>query len=985
MLESQDHEQAVKRIGKELYSLVGREIPSVFQTKRWISGALDWAMKDEDFKVRLFRFIDVLPSLKSDTLMARILSEYFSSENTPTILKQAVKRLNGAGFLKGMAAGGVKMAVESMALQFIAGRNSKEGIAALLDLRRSGLAFSVDVLGEEVLSEKEVDQHRDTYLALLRDLHEAMAAQPRDSLLDHDPFGELPTWDVSYKLTSFYSQLDPMAWESSLERTLQALNPVLDAIRDFGGSFTIDMEQYYLKDFTLEFFKRLLIERPDLPFPGVVIQAYLRDSEQDVGELIRFAKDAKRRILVRLVKGAYWDYETVVNTQVGWPIPVFTVKADADARYEALTRALLENTTHIRPAIGTHNIRSISNAAAHAERLGLPKEAYEFQMIFGMAEPIRAALVKMGYRVRIYAPVGDLIPGMAYLIRRLLENTYDDSFLRRAFYEGEEIDTLLEKPAPSPADEPPRVPEFANEPPMDFSQGANRTRMANALAARKSQLGKPYPIVVNGRSRLTSTTKASVNPARPEEVVGVIHQATSGDVDAAVHAAREFSREWAGYSVERRANFLFAAAAEARKRRFDLMALEVYEVGKAWKEADGDVAEAIDHLEYYGREAIRIMQRIKLGNYPGEDNRSVYEPLGVAAVISPWNFPIAIPMGMISAALVTGNCVVFKPSSPAAVCGWAIAELFSKVGLPPGALQFIPGPGDEAGDHLMRHPGVDLVAFTGSKDVGLKILKAAADVPDDAKGIKRVIAEMGGKNAVIVDETADLDEAVKGVRDSALGFQGQKCSACSRVIIVGHNAEEFNDRLREAILSLNIGPPERPENTFGPLIDSSAVNKVEYYKRSAEQEGNVILSMEVNSEAGGSGFYHGPCVVTSLPRDAAALKDEIFGPLLVILRTETLDEAIRIANDSPYALTGGLYSRSPEAVEKVKREFRCGNLYINRKITGALVGRQPFGGFGMSGVGTKAGGPDYLKQFVNEKIIAENTLRRGFAPSADKL
>ena len=417
-----------------------------------------------------------------------------------------------------------------------------------------------------------------------------------------------------------------------------------------------------------------------------------------------------------------------------------------------------------------------------------------------------------------------------------------------------------------------------------------------------------------------------------------------------------------------------------RKQRLQLAALEVLEVGKTWQDADGDVAEAIDYLEYYGREMIRLGKPKKLGNYPGEENYYRYLPKGIAAVIAPWNFPLAIATGMTSAAVVAGNCAIFKPSGLSPVIGYKLCDIFQSVGLPPGVLQFLPGPGSEVGEYLVSHPSVDLIAFTGSREVGLRILELAGATRQGQRNVKKVVAELGGKNAIIVDGTADIDEAVKGVVGSAFGYQGQKCSACSRVIVERDAYREFCERLREAVGSIRIGPTENPSNSMGPMIDGKALEKVRAYITLGRQEATPLII----KEAEGGGFFAGPAVFIDVEPGSRLAQEEIFGPVLAVMQAGDIGEAISIANNSQYALTGGLYSRSPGNIQKVKEEFLVGNLYINRKITGALVGRQPFGGFGMSGVGSKAGGQDYLLQFMNPVCISENMMRRGFAPFDDQ-
>ncbi|HZX48769.1 MAG TPA: aldehyde dehydrogenase family protein, partial [Nitrospirota bacterium] len=425
-----------------------------------------------------------------------------------------------------------------------------------------------------------------------------------------------------------------------------------------------------------------------------------------------------------------------------------------------------------------------------------------------------------------------------------------------------------------------------------------------------------------------------------------------------------------------RAAYLFKVAEMMKDKRFELTALQIYEVGKSWKEADGDVSEAIDYLEYYGREMQKVGSGY-YGNYPGEVNDYHYVPRGIGIIISPWNFPLAIPTGMVAASIVTGNCAIFKPSGFSPVTAWKLVEFFKEAGLPPGVLQYLPGPGNIIGDYLVSHPGIDFITFTGSKDVGLRIVGLASDTIPGQRNVKRVIAEMGGKNAIIVDETADLDEAIKGVIESGFGYQGQKCSACSRVIVLNDIYAEFCERLKDAAESIRIGPPERPGNFMGPVIDSSAHKKIIEYIEIGKDEGKPHIINPINI----SGNFIGPVLFEDVEPEAIIAQEEIFGPVIAIIRADDLSSALEIANSTEYALTAGIFSRSPVNIQKAREGLRAGNIYINRPITGALVGRQPFGGFGMSGIGSKAGSPEYLLQFMHPVCISENVLRKGFAPT----
>jgi RHH-type proline utilization regulon transcriptional repressor/proline dehydrogenase/delta 1-pyrroline-5-carboxylate dehydrogenase len=601
-------------------------------------------------------------------------------------------------------------------------------------------------------------------------------------------------------------------------------------------------------------------------------------------------------------------------------------------------------------------------------------------MLYGMADAEKQVIVDLGYRLRIYMPYGELIPGMAYLVRRLLENTSNESFLRANFAELVSAEKLLMNPldhrtktdgraaAGHPASYPLSA-TFVNEPPTDFGREANRQAMRDALASTERQWDATYPLFIDGQEVTSGQWLSSVNPSHNAHLVGRVAIAEIEHARAAVEAARRSLPHWNGLGAARRAEYLRRAAAVMRQRRFELAAWEVHECAKSWREADADVCEAIE------------MNGPQGADVPGEENRFEYLPRGVAAVIAPWNFPLAILTGMTTAALATGNTVVMKPAEQSSVIAARLMQIFREVDLPPGVLNYLPGPGETVGAALVEHPDVALIAFTGSRPVGLAINARAAQVSASGqlKFVKHVIAEMGGKNAIIVDDDADLDEAVAGVVKSAFGYQGQKCSACSRAIVLEGVYDTFLERLVEATRSLKIGPAEDPSTSVSALIDEEAFDRVRRYIEIGRQTGREVLGMDAGSLTG-EGFYVGPHIFTDLPVDGRLAQEEVFGPVLAVFRAAHFDDAILLANATDYALTGGIFSRSPEHLDRARRELRVGNLYLNRGITGALVGRQPFGGFKMSGIGTKAGGVDYLLQFVLPRTVTENTMRRGFAP-----
>ncbi len=476
---------------------------------------------------------------------------------------------------------------------------------------------------------------------------------------------------------------------------------------------------------------------------------------------------------------------------------------------------------------------------------------------------------------------------------------------------------------------------FRNEPAADFSQAANRESMTAALTTLRASLGQTYPLFINGKDEPGRPTAASVNPAHPAEVVGHACQATADDLDAAVAAAGVAFSTWRETDPKVRANYLLRAASVLRSRIWPATALLVFEVGKQWDQSSHDVAEAIDFLEYYAREMVRLAAPVRFPPGPGESNQLFYEPRGVAAVIAPWNFPLAISCGMVAAAVVTGNCVVYKPSSLSPVTGHMLVDIFREAGLPPGVFNYVPCGGGDLGDRLVDHADVALIAFTGSREVGLRICEGAAKLQPGQRHIKKVITELGGKNAIIVDEDADIEAAVPRIIRSAFAFQGQKCSACSRVIVLESVYDEVLERLVAAVRSLRIGPPESYANDVGPVVEAAA-------------QARLLSYIDVT------------------PADRMA-QDELFGPVLAVMRAKNFDHALDLAVSTPFALTGGVFSSNPERLAKAVRRFRVGNLYLNRAITGAVVGRQPFGGFGLSGGGTKVGGPDYLPQFMDPK------------------
>ncbi len=1053
-------EARIQAIGRALFERVKNEAHAFFRADRWTSELMEWALRHDEAKLRLFRFVDVLPALADDAEVVRHLREYFGDQPGPFAgLTRVGLGLAGLGPLGAKAVAAVlRQSVKQLARRFIAGRGPDDALQAILEARRAGQAFTVDVLGEACTSEEEAAAYERRYLELVERLGSEAKRWPPHPRLDRAAWGELPRVNLSVKLSALYPYLDPIDPGASAEAVKPRLQAILRAAQLHGAHVQIDMEDYRLKGLTLRIFMELCEEEEFRRNRnvGVVLQAYLKESEADARRLIDWARQRGTPVTVRLVKGAYWDYEVAHAALEGWPVPVYETKRETDASYERLTRLFLEHADAVDLAVASHNIRSIAHALAWRERLGLPQNQVEFQALYGMAGPLVRALAEEGERVRIYMPLGELIPGMAYLVRRLLENTSNESFLRRGFAEGDSPEVLLADPARpgrpgqaegraadgrpdrgragagrpdqrqaggaadgspvdehasehapakstatppapsgSPVDEraperapagaaavppPGALPPFRNEPRADFAHAAERERFAAALAAVRRQFGQYYPLVI-GRERIeTAESLASVDPSRPADVVGRTASASAEDVDRAVAAAEQAFAAWRDLGVAERGRFLRRAAELLRERRAELAAWIVYEAGKPWREADADVTEAIDFVEYYSRQAPALLAPRRLGELPGESNQYRREPRGVVGVIAPWNFPLAILTGMTSAALATGNTVVMKPAEQTPVIAAKLAALLQEAGLPPGVVNYVPGRGEVAGARLVRHPAVRVIAFTGSREVGTAIYAAAAEPAPGARHLKRVVAEMGGKNAIVVDDDADLDEAVQGIVASAFGYAGQKCSACSRVIAVGRIYPRLLERLVEATRTVPFGPADQPTTVVGPLIDAASQARVKRYIELGKTLARPVLVRELPAELERlGGHYVPPAIFADVPPASPLGQEEIFGPVLAVMPASTFEEALRLALDVDYGLTGGVFSRSPAHLAAARERFQVGNLYLNRGTTGALVGRQPFGGRRLSGVGYQAGGPDYLIQFVETRVITENTLRRGFA------
>lgn len=977
--------ERIVECGKQFFRTVNHEKVSVFDRQHWLGQIMDWCMKDPVFKVQLLRFIDLFPTLTSANSFQRHLEDYFGKDTQP--LTGAISwgtqisshsGIIGAKIIQRI----VRRNILEMGRQFIVGESIEQALTKLESLRQKGFAFTLDCLGEATLNEDEAQTYLDNYLQLLESLHKRQATWPALNSTNDLDWEDTPKINISIKVTALCPHLKPQNFDASVEQLCQRLVPLVEKLRHINGHLCLDMEHHVYKEIIFETYRRLCLQFRDYPQISMAIQSYLRQSEEDLSKLLAWSQQHQVGINLRLVKGAYWDFEVIQAQQNNWPTAVYLNKHETDACFERMAFKILEHSDHCYLACASHNIRSIAAVQQIANQLQTPKNRFEFQILYGMAEPIRNGLLKSTHRVRLYAPYGQLIPGMAYLVRRLLENSSNDSFLRQNYAEHLAIENLLINPATQPTpDEINHDDRFKNQPTIDFSCSDQRRQFETALASTRTQLGKHHPLIIGDQHITTTEQCQSVNPAKPGMVVGTVSQATAEHVEHAVTTAKSAFNAWSTTAVSRRCHIIRTVATRMEAQRYQLAAMQVFEVGKQWDQAYGDVSEAIDFLRYYAFQMEDLAKDQCYGNVAGEINSGRFRAKGVTAVIAPWNFPLAISCGMITAALITGNTVIYKPSNLSPVVGSQLVELFIEAGLPSGVLTYLPCVGDSIGKTVVQHPNIHQIAFTGSLDVGLEIIEKAQHVNPNQHHIKHVVAEMGGKNAIIVDDDADLDEAVPSVVQSAFAYQGQKCSACSRVIVLEAIYDRFVERLLARIRDMAIGPAEDPGYDIGPVIDQKAVDRLLNAVEKGKKDATMLYYRQ---PADRSGYYPPVAVFGDVATDHDLAQRELFGPILTIMRAQSFSHAIELANSSRFALTAGVFSRSPSHLHQAEHQLLAGNIYLNRGITGALVGRQPFGGFQLSGLRTKAGGPDYLHHFMHRYCVTENTMRRGFAPSTPK-
>ncbi|NQY80959.1 MAG: bifunctional proline dehydrogenase/L-glutamate gamma-semialdehyde dehydrogenase [Candidatus Caenarcaniphilales bacterium] len=938
-------------------------------TNWWNQQILNLTAKLPTLQKQLFKYVDLYPTLANNKARRKFLSEYFLEKSI--FGAEILDSLKEVPFISSSISSLTEFGIKTMSYNFIVDKNPEVLDKKLAELKELGLTCTLDILGELVVSEKEADQYFDAYLDVIKSKLEAQ---------------------ISVKLSSLYAHLKPKSYELNKKKLLPRLIKIFKIAKENGSSVTVDSEHYEYKDLFFDITKEALMSEDlkDWDGAGIVIQAYLKESKEDLLDFIEFARERGTKFKIRLVKGAYWDYERAIALQYNWEIPVYEKKVDTDANYEELIGILMQAHEYISPAIASHNMRSTAQTIKWAEELDLDKSEFEFQFLYGMLDPIKFHLKEQGYQVNVYLPFGDLIEGMAYLVRRLLENTANNSFVYQSINDKQSIETLLQAPVknsekedlPDLAVNTNSIESFTNAANLDFSKRNDCERISDAIEKIETKvMDSPFNAysIINSQKKKTEKIIDSINPGNTNQVLAKVHFASIDDLNSAIEYSEESFKFWKKVPWQERVEILESFAKKIEEKRDYYNAITILEAAKPWEEADAEISEAVDFLNYYAKQARELFSSSRLRSFPGEDNQNIYQSIGIAGIISPWNFPFAIMLGMTSAALVAGNTAIVKPSENTSLVAYEVLKDFiqhikdslnNKKGS--GAvLQLLLGEGSSIGDALVKHKKTKIISFTGSRLVGMNINKFANE---NINLKKKVITEMGGKNAIIIDETADLDLAVPAIIKSAFSFAGQKCSACSRLIVVKELYEEIKERLIESTKTLIVGEAKKAETDLSAVIDEKAFNKIKRYIDKAKVDGKVLIS---DLEKPRDGYYVSPMIIADLDPKSIIIKEEIFGPILALIKAENLDDALAIANGSDYGLTGAFLSRSPQNIEYVKENYEVGNLYINQGSTGAIVSRQAFGGTKLSSIGYKAGGPNYLLQFLEEKTITENTMRHG--------
>lgn len=974
-------EARTQEIGQELSQRLAGYRPQ--PRERVQDRLMVWLMQDATLRTALLRFVDVLAAMHEDRAghrIAALFREYFQADfaHLPRSLRLGIHAARSSRIPDWLVAWLARRLTALMANRFIVRPGQATMHTALQWLGEHARYASFDLLGEAVVSEAEAQEYVQAYLTVL----DYLASHPTGA---QRTAGDGPAFEVSLKLSSLTSQFNPADPEGTLKRVRPRFETICRQARQQGIGVTVDAEQFMYRELSWYIFRTVMAPGEplgDWPDAGMVVQAYLTDAAEHARQVIGFARRRGEPFRVRLVKGAYWDQEVILAAQKGWPVPVYRRKGETDRTFERLIHAFLDDGSAARLAVASHNVRAHAYVAAVQESLDLRPEAVEHQTLYGTLEALSTTLPELGWVARDYVPVGELIPGMAYLVRRILENTSQVGFLTKSRLHADVVE-LLRCPEPGEADpsyqKPAHPTGFVNTPVARLFDAEERRQFARALASTRRRWGATYPLQLGDTRLETATRVPSRSPSYPEaqQPVGWVYFASQQEVDRAIRLAKASAPAWAARPLEERIALGLRAADILRQRQHQVAAWVVHEGARNWPESLADVEEAIDHLTWNALQLRRLAGRVE----------TQYRPRGVVACIPPWNFPAALPVGMTSGALLAGNAVILKSAEQTPIVAQVLVEAFYAAGIPKDVLIHLPGEGETVGKALVESADVDMVAFTGSKAVGTWLYEAVSRVEPRQGGIKPAVTEMGGKNAIVVFPDADMDETVLAVLGSAFSHAGQKCSACSRVLVHQEIFARLAKRLVEAAQSAPIGPADRPDTVVNPVIDKAALNRIRSYAEIARREGDVLLDLlEPGSEAG---YQVGPLILRLDPhsaRQGQTGQEEIFGPVLPLIPFASEDEAVALVNSTVYGLTLGIFSRSPRTIRSMLRRCEAGNIYVNRNITGSRVGIEPFGGFHLSGTGPKTGSEEYPLAFLRRREGYRTSSRSGSdaAPAAQQ-
>jgi len=983
-------EHRVQEIGRELIAEAKEHVPSLISSAGRKNVLFNICMANPDTATQLFQFLEVFPVLSDERVLIHSKEYLIDSgvELGPFLgpLVRTAELSRATNIKPELAVGKIREVATEMAESFIAGRTIDEAI------KRVGIRDATyDVLGEVTTSDAGANFYAQAYLKTLNALAEYHGVGATDR------FGN-PKINLSVKLSAFDPHLSPLDPQGASRRIWERFEPIMSRAKEVGALINWDMEHEQSCDLTTDMFMDYFGkgEFKNYPHVGIVAQAYLKRSDTIIKNLIKWGQKRGTPFWMRLVKGANWDYEIKVAVQNGWEIPVFTRKTDTDIRFEELAKVIMGHSDIVYGAYGTHNLRSRAVVLALAEKYGVDSSKFESQTLFGMGEESKSSFLQRGIGEREYTPFGEMIPGMGYFVRRLLENSSNTSFVRK-FDKNADPEMLLRDPRLEPTDAVSRrkwfrgfsvarrnklsKPEerviaasgtFHNYPVANFALPETRQAADEAIIRIGVRAGSfEAQLYIDGKYRSARTDHPSHNPSQPSQVLGRVAVGSDVEVGDAISAAKKAFNSWRNIPVKDRAALLDRVADLKHRRHHDLAALLTHEIAKPRAEAYGEVEEAIDFDHFYA-DCMRGLGKERLTqDVPAERNTTQYVPLGVASTIGPFNFPLAILGGMTAAALVAGNTVVMKPAPDAPLIGAEIMKMYIEAGIPPGVLNYVFCEDHDA-SQLVESPDVNLIAFTGSERIGKQISEQAGLFHTKQHHFKHCVIETGGKNPIIIDDTADIEQSVLSVVKSAFGYAGQKCSANSITIVLDSVYDQFVAKLVDAAQSLRVDDARLVDTDVPALINEKSFLKVKKSIAQAEKEGGKYLLQGAIEDDGG--YYVSPTIMEITPDNILA-REEFFAPVLGIIKASSFEKAIDLANAARFGLTAGVYSRTPSHLEYAQQHLKHGNIYFNRAITGAVVGRQPFGGYFMSGAGTKAGGEDYLLQFMRPVVCSVNESR----------